>query len=113
MLIGVAEFPSILPKGQNQRRLFKDFFLLARSLAPRQFYFLMATAASAETLPKSKDSVIKREPLPVIETPPKQVVLVKEKSQEEKINSEDVQPKQTQEMEVDLTEDVISPDNQT
>lgn len=71
----------------------------------------MATAASKEALPKSKDSVVKKEPLPVVESPQKKVVLVKEKSQEETILSP-TEPKQT-EMEVDLTEDVISPDNQT
>jgi hypothetical protein len=58
-------------------------------------------ATSEETLPKS-ESVVKKEPLPVIESPQKKV---------EKIEKEEV-PK----MEVDLTEEdnnVISPDNQT
>jgi hypothetical protein len=74
----------------------------------------MATTASTETLPKSKESVVKKEPLPVVEIPQKKVVLVKEKSQDEN-STEDVQQTESkqQEMEVDLTEDVISPDNQT
>lgn len=71
----------------------------------------MSSAENTEQLPKSKESVVKKDPLPVVESPQKKVVLVKEKSQEE-ISSTDKE-KQT-DMEVDLTEDnVISPDNQT
>jgi hypothetical protein len=62
-------------------------------------------ATSEETLPKS-ESVVKKEPLPVIESPQKKVVLIEK---EEEIAKRE-------EMEVDLTEEdnnVISPDNQT
>ena len=71
----------------------------------------MATVQSEEALPRSKDSVLLRETLSVVETPQKKVVLVEKQNSEDKV-SEDHQ-KQS-EMEVDLTEDnVISPDNQT
>jgi hypothetical protein len=69
------------------------------------------TKSKAESSP-TKDSVLKKDPLPVIEVPPKKVVLVKENSKEEELKSE--QEKQTEsEMEVDPQEDVISPSAQT
>lgn len=65
---------------------------------------------------KSNNSVLKKDPLPVIEVPSKEekkVVLVKESSTEETTPE---QPKQSTEMEVDNSyddnEDVISPGNQ-
>lgn len=70
----------------------------------------MATVQSEETLPRSKESVIKREPLSVVETPQKKIVLVEKQKSEETVSEDH----QQSEMEVDLTEDnVISPDNQT
>lgn len=73
----------------------------------------MATAPKSETLP-SKDSVLKKDPLPVIEIPPKKVVLVKESSKDEKAADEENQQKQSSEMEVDnASDDVIGPSNQT
>lgn len=71
----------------------------------------MATATKSETMP-TKDSVAKKDPLPVAENPPKKVVLVKQKSKEEK--PAETEQKQT-EMEVDKdpSEDVISPSSQT
>lgn len=66
----------------------------------------MATDQKTTTLPTS---VLKKDPLPVIEVPSKKVVLVKEKSAEK---PEEPEEKQVA-MEVDKTEDVISPSNQT
>lgn len=73
----------------------------------------MATSPKSATLPKKKDSVLKKEPLPVIEVPPKKVVLVKEKSEKKPTAVEQQpEPQQTMEMEID-NEDVMSPSNQT
>lgn len=70
----------------------------------------METKTKSETLP-TKDSVLKKEPMPVIEVPSKKVVLAKEKSSQK--TEDETQQKQT-EMEVDShSEDVISPSNQT
>lgn len=72
----------------------------------------MATAASAETLPKPTESVVKRDPLLVVESPDNKEASVEENSLKEQ-SLQAVQHKQSLEMEVDLTEDVVSPDNQT
>lgn len=73
----------------------------------------MATTIKSETLPTKDSSVLKKDPLPVIENPAKKVVLVKEKSTEEPAQVEEKQ-KQSMEMEVDSSaEDVMSPSNQT
>lgn len=71
----------------------------------------MATTAESETLP-TKDSVLKRDPMPVSEVTPKKVVLAKENSTE-KTTEENQQKQSSNAMEIDLTEDVISPSNQT
>lgn len=78
----------------------------------------LSAASKPETLPM-KDSVLKRDPLPVSEVQPKKVVLAKGNSTEKaegEIAAEN-QQKQTPQpspMEIDLTEDtVISPSNQT
>lgn len=73
----------------------------------------MATTKNPETLPTKDSSVLKKDPLPVIENPAKKIVLVKEKSTEESTPVEE-KHKQSMEMEVDGTaEDVMSPSNQT
>lgn len=62
---------------------------------------------------KLHNSVLKKEPQSVIEVPPKKVVLVKEKSSEEKPAEEPKQIPDENMMEVDNNEDVIGPSNQT
>jgi hypothetical protein len=62
----------------------------------------------SETFPTS---VLKKDPLPVLEVPSKKIVLVEEKSTEKPDAEPEAKPV---EMEVDsMTEDVISPNNQT
>lgn len=71
----------------------------------------MATAATAETLPNPTESVVTRDPLLVVENSVNKKASVEENSQKEQ--NQGIQHKQSLEMEVDLTEDVVSPDNQT
>lgn len=69
----------------------------------------MATTKKSESLPK-QESAVKKDQSPVTEVPSKKVGL----STEEIIEVEENQNKQFTEMEVDsVTEDVISPSNQT
>jgi hypothetical protein len=75
----------------------------------------MATTTNSDTLP-TKESVVKKEPLPVLEVSPKKVVLVKENSKEENSPEEENQKQSSmsETMEVDpSSEDVISASNET
>lgn len=70
----------------------------------------MATTKKTESLP-TQESAEKKDQSPVTEVPSKKVGL---STSEERIKVEENQNKQFTEMEVDgLTEDVISPSNQT
>lgn len=72
----------------------------------------MATpAAKSETLPTA-ESVAQQEPQPVTEVPAKKIVLVKEKSTEEKSPVEENQ-QQTQCSEMEVDGDIIRSHNQT
>lgn len=73
----------------------------------------MATSPKSATLPKKMDSVLKKEPMSVVENPPKKVVLVQEKSEKKPTAVEQQpEPQQTMDMEID-NEDVMGPSNQT
>lgn len=74
----------------------------------------MATKTKSDSLP-TKESVVKKDPLPVLEVPPKKVVLVKQQSSStETTPVEENQLNKGDEMEVDgASDDVISPNNQT
>lgn len=73
----------------------------------------MATTKKSQTLPKV-ESVLKKDPMPVVEVPAKKVVLVSQKLEEKSTPVEENQQKQSTEMEVDgVAEDVIGPSNQT
>lgn len=74
----------------------------------------MATKTKSDSLP-TKDSVVKKDPLPVLEVSPKKVVLVKQQSSSSETTPvEENQPNKGDEMEVDgASDDVISPNNQS
>jgi hypothetical protein len=73
----------------------------------------MATTTNPESLP-TKDSVVKKDPQPVVEVPSKKVDLVKEKSSEENSPLEGGDKISSSEMEVDsMSEDVMSPSSET
>lgn len=61
-------------------------------------------------MPSSNESVIKKDPMPVVVVPHKEVVLVPESHEN---SAESGESKQQQEMEVDATDGVIAPSNQT
>lgn len=60
---------------------------------------------------KAKESIILKEPLPVIEVPQKKIIRVDEKSQK---SSSEIDTKDEEEMDISMESgDVISPDNKT
>lgn len=112
--VGGKQLFIFITKGPNYAEIIvflrsdRSFLPLAEKLSS------MATTKKPETLP-TKESVLKKDPMPVVEVPAKKVVLVNQKSSEEKTTPvEENQQKQSTEMEVDgVTEDVIGPSNQT